>query len=107
MDPSGTLAGLYGFGHKDMQQEADRARVLYGMELGATAESAAEGEVEDGVGVRIVPPNNRVSHRRRRSRPLNTHCSDFVSRFSIQRKSYVHSERSGWILVSRHIACII
>ena len=52
-----------GIGSKDMQHEADKARVLYGMELGATAESAAaaEGEVEDGVGVRIVPPNNRVS----------------------------------------------
>ncbi|EPS94519.1 Ku DNA-binding complex Ku70 subunit [Fomitopsis schrenkii] len=57
---------------EDMQQEADRARVLYGMELGATAESAAEGEVEDGVGVRIVPPNNRVFYTAEELRSFRT-----------------------------------
>ncbi|KAI0724871.1 ku70-like protein [Fomitopsis betulina] len=57
---------------EDMQLEADRARVLYGMDLGATAESAAEDDIEDGVGVRVVPPNNRVFYTAEELRSFRT-----------------------------------
>ncbi|KAH9917274.1 ku70-like protein [Fomitopsis serialis] len=44
---------------EDTQVEADKARVQYGMELGATAESA-EDEDEGGYGLRVAPANSRV-----------------------------------------------
>ena len=94
---------------KDMQHEADKARILYGMDLGATAESAAaaEGEIEDGVGVRTVPPTNRVSYSRSRPHPLNDQGPSLLSRYSIPRMSYAHSARSVWILVSFLNTCVM
>ncbi|TFY53984.1 hypothetical protein EVJ58_g9130 [Rhodofomes roseus] len=44
-----------GINHQDTQAEADKARVLYGMELGSTAESAEDEEGEEGL--RVAPAN--------------------------------------------------
>lgn len=95
--PSRPLQTSYGIGCKDMQLEADRARVLYGMDLGATAESAAEDDIEDGVGVRVVPPNNRVSYPRRCPSPLNAHVSAFIYQGLLYsgRAAFVSNARVG------------
>ncbi|KZT73452.1 Ku DNA-binding complex, Ku70 subunit [Daedalea quercina L-15889] len=55
---------------EDTQAEADKARILYGMELGATAESA-EDEV-GGMGLRIAPTDSRVFYTAEELRSFRT-----------------------------------
>ncbi|KAH9838734.1 ku70-like protein [Rhodofomes roseus] len=55
---------------EDTQAEADKARVLYGMELGSTAESAEDEEGEEGL--RVAPANCKVFYTAEELRSFRT-----------------------------------